>query len=198
MSVVVKSLTPALSADYLRFFDHRDGIAFADNPDWAKCYCHFYEVPPAIDWPSLTAEQNRVAMQSRVEVGEMEGFLAFSGDEVVGWLNAQARHRLPHCFGRLGIAPPPIDCAPFEAAIIVCFVIAPKYRRRGVARTLLQHALGMLAERGLKLVDAFPFKAGDSEDAADHYHGPMALFEAEGFLTLRQEEAMTVMRKMLV
>jgi len=51
--LTVKPLTPALGADFLRFFDHERGAAFADNPEWAKCYCHFYQVPQAIDWPDF-------------------------------------------------------------------------------------------------------------------------------------------------
>ena len=195
--LTVKPLIPALAADFMRFFDHERGPAFADNPQWAKCYCHYYEVPRAIDWASMTAEQNRVAMRSRIEVGEMEGFLAFDGSDVVGWMNAHARHRLPHCFERLGIAPTTLPCEPYQAAVIVCFVIAPQLRRRGVARTLLAAGLAGLAASGFKLVDAFPFKAGRSEAPADHYHGPLAMFLAEGFTVLREEESLTVVRRML-
>jgi len=89
-SIVVKPLTSALRVDFLRFFDHEQGVAFADNPEWAKCYCHFYNVPRAIDWPSLSATQNRTAMQARIDVGATDGFLAFDGAQVVGWLTAKA------------------------------------------------------------------------------------------------------------
>ncbi|TMH27026.1 MAG: GNAT family N-acetyltransferase [Betaproteobacteria bacterium] len=193
----IKPLSPALVGEFLRFFDHEHGPAFADNPQWAKCYCHFYGVPRAIDWDSLTAQQNRVAMQSRIEVGEAEGFLAFQGNEAVGWMNAQPRHKLPHCFERLGIAPTPLPCAPYQAAVIVCFVIAPAHRRSGVARRLLADGVAALATRGIKLVDAFPFKAGESKVAADHYHGPLSLFLSEGFSILREDARMTVVRKLL-
>ena len=193
----MKALTPALAGDFLRFFDHEHGPAFADNPEWAKCYCHFYEVPLAIDWPSLSAEQNRVAMRSRIDVGEMEGFLAYEGDEPVGWLNAQPRHRLRHCFDRMRIAAPPVPCADYQAAAIVCFVVAPAWRRRGVARALLDGALAALAARGIALVDAFPFKAGDSEDATDHYHGTLSMFVAAGFALLSETDDITVVRKLL-
>ena len=195
--IIVKPLTPGLTDDYLRFFDHERGPAFADNPEWAKCYCHFYEVPRAIDWPSLPGDANRVAMRSRIEVGEMEGYLAYDGDEVVGWMNAQPRHKLPHCFERMRIVAPDISCAPFEAAVIVCFVIAPARRKSGVARTLLAGGIASLAARGIKLVDAFPFKAGDSTTSTDHYHGPLSMFLAAGFSILREDAEMTVVRKLL-
>jgi GNAT superfamily N-acetyltransferase len=196
-SIVVKPLTPALGEDFLRFFDHEQGAAFADNPEWAKCYCHFYHVPRAIDWPSLTAPQNRTAMHARIEVGATEGFLAFDGAEVVGWLNAQPRHALPHCFDRMRIEPTPLACEAFEAAVIVCFVVAPQRRRQGISRALLAEALASFASRGFKVVDAFPFKSGTSILAADHYYGSLSLFLDQGFSVLREDETMTAVRKML-
>jgi len=196
-NLVVQPLCPARVDDYLRFFDHERGPAFADNAEWAKCYCHFYEVPCAIEWPSLTAAENRVAMHARIEVGEMEGFLAYEDGAVVGWMNAQPRPKLRHCFDRMRIAPTELPCRDFEAAAIVCFVVSPAHRRRGIADTLLASGLKALAARGIKVVDAFPFKAGDSEAGADHYHGPRSMFVAAGFTTLREEDTLTVMRKLL-
>ena len=195
--LVVTPIRPQQAGDFLRFFDHERGVAFADNPKWAKCYCHYYQVPKSLRWASLPAPQNRVAMQARIEVGEMEGFLAYERHEVVGWLNAQPRHKLVHCFDRMGIAPTPLPCAPSEAAAIVCFVIAPTRRRRGVARALLGAALASFAARGLKLVDAFPFKSGTSESAADHYHGPLPIFLDAGFAVLREHKSLIVVRKLL-
>jgi ribosomal protein S18 acetylase RimI-like enzyme len=195
--IVITPLRPEQSGDFLRFFDHERGVAFADNPQWAKCYCHYYQVPKSIRWASLSAPQNRTAMQARIEVGEMEGFLAYDGGEVVGWVNAQPRHKLPHCFARLGISPTPLACALFEAAAIVCFVIAPTQRRRGIARALLRGAIDSLAARGFKLVDAFPFKSSDSELAADHYHGPLSIFLDAGFSVLSEHKDLTVVRKVL-
>jgi GNAT superfamily N-acetyltransferase len=195
--ITVKPLTPALGADFLCFFDHEHGTAFADNPEWAKCYCHFYQVPRVIDWEALTASQNRTAMQARIEVGAMDGFLAFDGAEVVGWLNAQPRDALPHCFDRMRIEPTPLPCEAFEAAVIVCFVVAPQRRRQGIARVLLAAALASFAARGIKLVDAFPFRSSASELAADHYHGSLSLFLDQGFTVLREDETMTAVRKIL-
>lgn len=196
-NLAVLPLAPERADDFLHFFDHERGPAFADNAEWAKCYCHFYEVPCAIEWPSLSADENRVAMRARIEVGEMEGFLACEDDTVVGWMNAQPRPKLRHCFDRMRIAPTELRCRDFEAAAIVCFVVAPHRRRSGIARALLAGGLMALAARGIKVVDAFPFKSGDSEASADHYHGPLSMFLASGFSVLREEETLTVVRKLL-
>jgi ribosomal protein S18 acetylase RimI-like enzyme len=195
--LTVKRLIPARRDDYLRFFDHERGPAFADNPEWAKCYCHFYHVPKAVNWPGLDGTANRAAMSARIDASEMDGFLAYAGDEVVGWLNAQPRSKLPHCMARLGIPPPPQDVPVESGAYIVCFVIAPSWRRRGVARALLEGALESFRSRGIRVVDAFPFKAGDSTTATDHYHGPPSLFRDAGFVVLAEHKTMTVMRKRL-
>jgi ribosomal protein S18 acetylase RimI-like enzyme len=195
--VVTMPLRPEDAGEFLRFFDHERGAAFADNPAWAKCYCRYYQVPKAIRWASLSAPSNRRTMEARINVGEMEGLLAFEGADVVGWVNVQARHKLPHCFARLGIAPTPLPCEPFEAAAIVCFVIAPSRRRRGIARALLRGALESFAARGFKLIDAFPFRSGDSQLDTDHFHGPLSLFLDAGFSVLGQHKHLTVVRKLL-
>ena len=193
----VLPLGPGRRDDFLGFFDHEQGAAFADNPKWAKCYCHFYHVPAALDWSTFDAATNRVAMSARIEAGEMEGFLAYAAGEVVGWMNAQPLHKLRHCWGRLEVAPPVSDLPPEAVAAIVCFVIAPAWRRRGVARALLDAGLASLALRGLARVYAFPFDAADSTAPTAHYHGPATLFEAAGFTAIGRAPGLTVMAREL-
>jgi GNAT superfamily N-acetyltransferase len=192
----IESLVPARAADYLAFFDHERGPAFADNPGWARCYCHYHHVPPAIDWQALSAEANRAAMQARIACAEMEGYLAWRGDVLAGWLNAQPRHRLQHAEAHIGVAAPPTGVPAHEAAIVACFVVAPSERGRGVARALLQHALADLALRGVRLVDAYPARTG-GDAAQDHYRGPRALFVAEGFVEVGGNDAIAVLRREL-
>lgn len=196
-TVTVDRLSPATREAYLAFFDHERGPAFADNPGWARCYCQFYRTAPAIDWKTLNGDQNRLAAGAAISCGEAEGYLARAGAETVGWLHAAPRHKLPHALERIGVEPPPIDVPPHDAALIVCFVIAPAWRRRGVAGALLDGALADLAARGIAIVDAFPFKAGDSVSPADHYHGPAALFASRGFTTVTETADLAVVRKRL-
>jgi len=195
--IVVERLSPATRDDYLAFFDHERGPAFSDNPEWARCYCQFYRIPRELDWKAFTADQNRVAAGASIACGEAEGYLAKAASETVGWLHAAPRHKLPHGFARMRVEPPGIDVPPQEAAIIVCFVIAPAWRRRGVATALLDAALIDLAARGIAIVDAFPFKSGESDSPADHYHGPASLFASRGFEAIGGNDDVTVMRRRL-
>ncbi|HZQ61514.1 MAG TPA: GNAT family N-acetyltransferase [Casimicrobiaceae bacterium] len=190
----IEPLSPSRRDDFLRFFDHERGVAFADNPQWAKCYCHYYHVPATIDWETFDAATNRIAMASRIEVGEMEGFLAYAADEVVGWINAQPLHKLRHCWERLGLEAPATSLPESSMAAIVCFVIAPAWRRRGVARALLQAALASFATRGLQRVYAFPFRREPgTQTPSAHYHGPEALFRECGFVETGSTPQMLVM-----
>ncbi len=198
----IERLTPASGADFLRFFDHETGPAFADNPEWAKCYCHYYEVPATVTWGAFDGNANRGAMNARIASGEMEGFLAYAdgeaGGPVVGWVNAQPYHKLQHACARMKIASPPLPVPAHDAAAIVCFVTAPAWRRRGVARALLAGALADFAARGIALVDAFPWNVGpDDTSATDHYHGSPAMFDAAGFVAIATHDNVTVVRRML-
>jgi len=196
-AITVARLTPALRDDYLAFFDHERGPAFADNPEWAKCYCHYYHVPKAVVWSSFDGNANRIAMTARIDAAEMDGFLAYANDEVVGWVNAQPYHKLQHACARLNVVPQPLPVPLHEAAAIVCFVVAPAWRRRGVAKALLESALASFTARGIRYVDAFPWKSGDSTDATDHYHGSLSMFRAAGFVEIGEAENLTIVRKEL-
>ncbi len=199
IAVRIERLTPDRVEDYLTFFDHEHGPAFADNPEWARCYCHYYQVPPALHWPSLDGNANRAAMRERIVSGEMEGFLAYGDQGVVGWVNAQPYHKLRHACARLRIPAPLLPVPSHEAAAIVCFVVTPSWRRKGVARALLHGALDDLLARGIRVVDAFPWKAGPDETApVDHYHGTLSMFVAAGFAPIAEHETMTVVRKSLL
>lgn len=198
MDIRVERLTPQRADDYLRFFDHERGPAFADNPEWAKCYCHYYEVAPALDWPSFTGDMNRTAMAARIATGEMEGYLAYVDDAVVGWMNAQPYTKLRHACTRMRIPPPALVTPAHDAAAIVCFVVAPKARRQGVARALLAAGLANLAARGIATVDAFPWNVDAGDDKpTDFYHGSRSMFDAAGFELIATHENVTVMRKTL-
>ncbi|MEO6565145.1 MAG: GNAT family N-acetyltransferase [Casimicrobiaceae bacterium] len=194
----IERLTPALRDAYLAFFDHERGPAFADNPEWAKCYCHYYQLPVALPWSDFDGAANRMAMGARIAVGEMEGYLAFDDADMVGWMNAQSYAKLRHACARMRIDPPDLPVPAHDAAAIVCFVIPPAHRRRGIATALLAHGVADLAARGFALVDAFPWNAAPGAAAAtDHYHGTLSMFQNIGFTTLVTHDDLTVVRKLL-
>jgi GNAT superfamily N-acetyltransferase len=88
-----------------------------------------------------------------------------------------------------------IDDDPSPIGSIVCFVIAPPYRRQGVARRLLAAACDGLREQGLATAEAYPI-AGAASDAHSFF-GPMQMYLDAGFTVHRQGGRNTIVRKPL-
>lgn len=163
----IQALTPAHGEAFMEFFDQR---AFSDNPYWKGCYCTFFHRPEHIgpEQP-VVRPTRRVQAETMIREGTLRGYLAYGKDgRVIGWCNANRRS----AFLRLG---------PGEADVVavVCFVIDPAHRRRGVARALLARVLEDAAREGVRAVEAYP--SSRARTASGHYHGPLALYESFGF-----------------
>ena len=189
MDVLIKPLTPDLLEDFLHFFDD---IAFSDNPEWGGCYCHFYHFAGDMEqWRKATKEQNRSATKMLIKDGTMNGLLAFIDNEPAGWCNVNSKD----AYKKNPFDDEPADNLEGKIASIVCFLIAPAHRKKGIARKLLKHAIKTLKEENFAWIEAYPRK-GDLSDAHS-YHGPVSLFDSEGFKVVNEVEHFLLMRKFL-
>jgi GNAT superfamily N-acetyltransferase len=175
-TVEIKPLSPELLQDFLRFFD---GTAFSDNQKWSSCYCQcFYEDHCVIKWTERTAPQNRNLACERIENRSMQGYLAYIDDTPVGWCNAAPRNLL-HA----------LDSVPItnsqNVGTILCFLVEPSHRGRGVARQLLEAACEGLRHQGLQVAEANPRTSGTS-DAENHF-GPLNMYLSAGFTIQRDD-----------
>ena len=65
---------------------------------------------------------------------------------------------------------------------VVCFVVRPGYRRRGLMHKLLEGAVGHARVMGATAVEGYPVDPGsDRVDQTSGYVGTVPLFEAHGF-----------------
>jgi GNAT superfamily N-acetyltransferase len=187
--LLIREIDPTLKDDVLGFFAHD---AFADNPEWASCYCMFYHVGGApSEWEQRTGVENRAAMAARIDAGRMPGLLAYLGGKAAGWCNAAAQPMLGG-FSRLEEMAGPADR---QVGSIVCFVIAAPHRRHGLARKLLDAACDSFRRQGLIIAEAYPRK--ESASAAQAYHGPLSLYLGAGFVVHRDAGDFVVVRKSL-
>ena len=185
-NIKIKALTADLLEDFLEYFDN---IAFSDNPDWATCYCHFYHFPGTPQqFFKRAAEENRNASKELILSGKMKGYLAYYEEKPVGWCNVNSKEN----YAKI----------PFEEKInnkiasLICFVIAPSYRKQGIARKLLKYACSDSQEKGYELFEVYPRK-GEKLSDAHSYRGPVSLYESEGFSIYREFKDYYVMRKIL-
>ncbi len=171
--------------DWLRFFDHN---AFAGNPDWASCYCLEPHVPGTDEEPERPWRDVRAAMVERLSNGGTFGYLAYVDGSPAGWVNASPRST----YGQLSTVDPD---GPDPATVVgvSCFVIAPPYRRHGVASMLLNSVVAEAAGRGADWVEGYPRNdPGDSDGGL--FRGPRGMFDGRGFTPVKARERDTVVR----
>ena len=184
--VTVHPVTEDRIDDWIGFFDHD---AFAGNPDWASCYCLEPHLPANEESPERPWREVRAEMVERLGNGGTYGYLAYVDGRPAGWVNASPRSE----YGMYGLVDPD---GPDPASVVgvSCFIIAPPYRRHGLAATLLDRVIADAAGRGALWIEGYPYNDPEANDAG-HYRGPRPLFESRGFETVEDRKRDTVMRR---
>ena len=195
MNIIIKPLAPELAKDYFDFFENR---AFTDNSPY-RCYCHMYQMSKKqlkLSYENADGLDggriSRNAAELQIEAGILRGYLAFDDSVAIGWCNANARSSYP--------IEPCTDThfyAPLEKRekAVVCFEIAPEYRRKGIATALLQQVITDAKTEGYIAVVSFPVIR--DEDYEWDCTGPARLYEKFGFVKVEEQRKSTVMRKEL-
>ncbi|MDX1511293.1 MAG: GNAT family N-acetyltransferase [Nitriliruptorales bacterium] len=173
--------------DWAAFFDHD---AHVGNPEWAGCYCLEPHVAvrgaPEDDVPP--SQKNRNAMRRRLGSGSSFGYLAYVDGRPAGWVNASMRAEYTLHTGEE-------EDPPGEQVVgVSCFIIAPPYRRHGIAAALLDRVLADAASRGAGWAEGYPFTE-DREGDAGGFRGPRSLYDERGFEPVRQRARDTVVRR---
>jgi GNAT superfamily N-acetyltransferase len=184
--ITVHPVTADRIDDWLAFFDH-DG--FAGNPDWASCYCLEPHIPAPPELPERPWRSVREATVTRLRDGGTYGYLAYAGGKAAGWVNASLR-------ADYGLYRDVDPAGPAAASVVAvsCFVIAPPFRRHGIAAALLDHVIVDASARGASWIEGFPRTAPDDSDAA-HFRGPRSMYEARGFTAVVERDEDVVMRR---
>jgi GNAT superfamily N-acetyltransferase len=196
VKVEVRELTPELLDDYLRFFD-KD--AFTDFPEWSECYCGFYDTPGE-NWDASaeSGPAHRKARAERIKSGKAHGLLAFVDNRVVGWCNAQARSS----FLNMRRYSTVIDNPAEQIGSIMCFLVAPGYRGKGVGTLLLNEACDKFRRDHLEIAEGYPTtnpvkRTREIPWANENYKGSLNMYLKAGFRVHRQLERFAIVRKQL-
>jgi GNAT superfamily N-acetyltransferase len=196
MNIEIRKLTPNLVEDYVIFFDT---TSHADNEDEHKCYCVWWcnDDYEGKDFTSSVEVRRDYAIQY-VNGSNIQGYLAYCDDEVVGWCNANTKADCLKCYcwrRFMGSVLTEESHPDIKVKSVFCFTIAPEMRRKGIAKLLLERVCQDAAQDGFDFVEAYPKKAFTNE--AEDYMGPVEMYKKSGF-TLHYETAQQfVMRKHL-
>ena len=185
-AVTIHPVTEERIEEWLAFFDHD---AFVGNPQWAACYCLEPHVrrPGGPDDDGRPWRQNREVMVDRLRRGASFGYLAEVDGRPAGWVNASKRSEYT-----LHTVPDGPDGG--DVVGVSCFVIAPPYRRHGVAAALLDRVIADAPSRGAHWVEGYPFREPEAGDAGN-FRGPRSLYEERGFEPVAEGERDVVMRR---
>jgi len=189
MELIVKPLAENLIDDFLYYFEN---VAFTDNPEWDGCYCYFHHCEGGIkEFNKQTKEDHKNSSIDLIRAGKLNGFLAYSNEKPVGWCKADLKKN----FANLPFDDDEPLSEDVKIASVACFLIAPSQRRQGIARKLLQYACSGFSNQGYKIVEGYP-REGKYSDAHS-YHGPVSLYESEGFTIFKKLDDFLIMRKKL-
>ncbi|MBQ8556492.1 MAG: GNAT family N-acetyltransferase [Clostridia bacterium] len=173
MSITIRPLTPGLADDFLHFFDH---VAFCDHQDWAGCYCMEGHRKSGDDLFSYFGQKNRACARELILSGRMHGYLAYDGDQVIGWCNADNKRNYLYLTTNASCWPRKDEG--LRIMSMYCLTIAPQRRRQGLGTMLLQRVIADAAAQGYDLVEAYPWQEDSTEYA---YHGTARMLERLGF-----------------
>lgn len=153
-------------------FDDLALVVGPRRPDAGGCWCMSYRdsrVPNA---------ERPAAMAARCATEPGPGVLAYIDDTVAGWCSVAPRSSMRRLMRSRTI--PFLDER--DAWSVVCFVVRPAYRRRGLMHVLLDGAVEHAAAHGAEVVEGYPVETdGTRVDIVSGYVGTVELFRAAGF-----------------
>ncbi|MFA7673663.1 MAG: GNAT family N-acetyltransferase [Clostridia bacterium] len=195
MDIEIRKLTPDLAEDYVHFFDT---TPHDKNVDEHKCYCVCWCNDDYEGKDFSTAEKRRKCALQYVKGNNIQGYLAYSGDAVVGWCNANTRSDCLKCISWRRF----MDYVPLEESdpsikvkSVFCFVIAPQMKRKGIATLLLEHVCKDAIQDGFDFVEAYPYK--ESSYQSSDFGGHSEMYMKSGFYVSLETERGLIMRKSL-
>jgi GNAT superfamily N-acetyltransferase len=154
-----------------------DVVALLGGDSERGCWCQAWRGSTAA-FGRAEAGANRRALEAQLRATPPPGMLAYAEGTPVGWCGFGVRPELPRLARSRTI--PAIDDRPVWA--IGCFVVRAGYRRRGVARALLDGVVALAREMGAPGVEAYPIDpAGDRVNVSAGFVGFVGMFERAGF-----------------
>ncbi len=192
MAIEIRKLTPDLAEDYVRFFD----ITPHDkNVDAHKCYCVCWCNDAYEGKDFSTREKRREYALRYVRDNNIQGYLAYFENRIVGWCNANTKLDCLKCASWIRF----MNHVPVEKDMnvksVFCFMIAPEMKRKGIATMLLERVCEDAACEGFDYVEAYPYM--DCGFYSSDFGGYIEMYKKCGFDVFMETERGIVMRRKL-
>ena len=166
MEFQVKKLSIANRGDFFKIH------AEDNNAGW--CYCIAWWLPDWEGWDRRTAEENRMFRDQLLQSGLNDGYLFYVDHEPAGWCQCGPRDQFAKLCHNYKLTPDSTVWA------LTCFLISPKFRKRGLTHQFLRLILADLVLLNVRYVQSFPRCAAHLDDS-DIWTGPEVAFIKAGF-----------------
>lgn len=151
----------------------------------SPCCCQYWRMASG-DYGRATTEERRAALRAQMDEAPPPGMLAYVDGEPAGWVGFGVRQRMERLVRSRTI--PAIDDLPVWA--VFCFTVRVGYRRRGVARALLDGLVAYAREQGAPALEAYPVETGGARiHGTAAYVGTTGMFEGAGFRRVLETDA---------
>lgn len=181
MNIRISKLNRDMSEEYINFFDNR---AFSDGNAEKGCYCVWHHWTDQHEYARSLMPENERTFCKRdyakelIQSGRLNGFAAFYDNQIVGFCNADTKDR----YFRLSREKYPNSWMGVnendKILAIVCFIVAPDMRRKGIAKALLDSACQYAEENGYDYVEGYPSKG---EFTINDCGGSVSMYIDHGF-----------------
>lgn len=155
------------------------------NEDVPACWSLSYRVSAA-DFNALRGRRRPAFLRALCARAPARGVLAYLDGAPVGWCALGPRTEMERLQRSRTI--PKADDRPVWS--VVCFVVRPGYRRRGVARALLDGGIAYARTCAAVAMEAYPVDTGGARISGTFaYVGTTKLFEEAGFTRILETAA---------
>ena len=181
MDIKVCRLSKDMADEYISYFDNE---AFSDGNMQKGCYCVWHHWTEKNEYERSLMPENERANCKRdyakhlIQNGILNGFVAFHENRIVGFCNADNKDnyfrlsREKNTGSRTGVNEND------KILSIVCFIVTPNMRRKGIAKALLEHACQYAEENGYDFVEGYP---PHEEFTIHDCGGSVSMFVDRGF-----------------
>ncbi len=179
---------------------HAEGLAALFEHNDSPCFCRWWHFEGDKNgWEDRCANaphESRRELTDRLAQGsdEARGLVALGDGRVVGWMKLAPAGSMQKLYAqRLYRGLPCFEGDRSGVYTIGCFLVDESWRRRGVARALVDAAIALAPGWGARAIEAFP-RRGDALSPQEMWTGPVATLTDAGFREVFEFKPYPVLR----
>jgi GNAT superfamily N-acetyltransferase len=173
----------------------------------STCFCRYWHFGGTKnDWLTrcaLSPDENKNELQAALEASSnsARGLVAIDSTAenkpIVGWMKLAPAASLPK-LQKLPVYRASAGRDSENVFSIGCFLVHPDYRKRGVARALVEAAPEMVGAWGGEAIEAYPHSIDRQMHDEEAWMGPASIFFGAGFRMIAGENPYPVLRREIV